>query len=57
MHGHKLETPYVEMRRQIIRSTAPDLSAEVVDRLALETAYMKREQVVHAVNEYLASGR
>ncbi|MGC8783942.1 MAG: class I SAM-dependent methyltransferase [Armatimonadota bacterium] len=57
VHGHKLETPYVEMRRQIIRSTAPNLSAEIVDRLALETAYMKREQVVHAVEEYLTTGK
>lgn len=57
VHGHKLETPYVEMRRQIIRSVAPDLPAPIVDRLAQETAYMKQEQIKQAVNEYLATGR
>lgn len=57
VHGHEIEIPYVEMRRQIIRSVAPDLPAATVDRLAQETAYMKQEQIVHAVNEYLATGK
>ncbi|GIV17979.1 MAG: hypothetical protein KatS3mg022_3414 [Armatimonadota bacterium] len=57
VHGHKLETPYGEMRRQIIRSAAPDLPAQTVDQPAQETAYMKQEQIVHAVNEYLTTGK
>jgi cyclopropane fatty-acyl-phospholipid synthase-like methyltransferase len=57
VHGHRLETPYIEMRRQIIRSTAPDLPPSTVDRLAQETAYMNQEQIVRAVNEYLTTGK
>lgn len=57
VHGHEIEIPYVAMRRQIIRSVAPDLPAPTVDRLAEETAYMKQEQIMHAVNEYLTTGK
>lgn len=57
VHGHKCQKPYVEMRREIIRSVAVDLPEDVVQRLALETAYMTQEQVVQAVNEYLSTGR
>ncbi|MEJ5250687.1 MAG: class I SAM-dependent methyltransferase [Chthonomonadetes bacterium] len=57
VHGHLLRTPYVEMRRQIIRSAAPELSEEIVEQMARRTSYMSRNEVVQAVRHYLASGQ
>ncbi|MCL6476570.1 MAG: class I SAM-dependent methyltransferase [Firmicutes bacterium] len=56
VHGHYLETPYREMRRQIIQATAPQLPEDIVTRIAEGTAYMDRNAVVKAVHHYLATG-
>ncbi|MGQ9488777.1 MAG: class I SAM-dependent methyltransferase, partial [Armatimonadota bacterium] len=34
VHGHVLEVPYIEMRRQIIRASAPHIPDDVVEQMA-----------------------
>lgn len=57
VHRHVLEVPYIEMRRQIIRASAPHLPDDVVEQMARRTSYMHKEEVLQAVKNYLATGQ
>lgn len=57
VHGHVLEVPYIWMRRQIIRSSAPHLPDNVVEQMARRTSYMRKEEVLQSVKDYLATGQ
>lgn len=57
VHGHVLAVPYIEMRRQIIRSAGPDLPDDVVERIAQRTSYLRKEEVLQALKEYLTTGQ
>ena len=57
VHGHVLEVPYIEMRRQIIRSSALHLPNDVVEQIARRTSYMRKEEVLQSVKDYLATGQ
>lgn len=54
---HSLEKPYVEMRAEIVRDTAPELPEDIVSLLARGTSGMVRSQIIEAVEEYRRTGK
>ncbi|MER3474184.1 MAG: hypothetical protein C4335_09165 [Armatimonadota bacterium] len=56
VHGHRVTEPYVEARKRIIQSIAPDLPPATVEQLAQNTFGMVQEQIVEAVRRYQRSG-
>ncbi|MCS6829986.1 MAG: class I SAM-dependent methyltransferase [Armatimonadota bacterium] len=55
VHGHTVSQSYRQIRRNIIAEYFPALSGEEMDELARRTSYMNREQVIEAVQNYLAT--
>lgn len=56
VHGHRVEKPFVEMRREMIRGAFPHLSDEELDMLSRQTAGLWGDEVVHAVRAYVERG-
>lgn len=56
VHGHRVSEPYVETRRWIIRSIAPDLSESAVEQLARNTFGMVKAEIAEAIRKYQQSG-
>ena len=57
IHGHRVEKPFVEMRREMIAGAFPHLSAEERDMLARGTSGLTGQEVLEAVRDYLEAGR
>lgn len=57
IHGHRVEKPFVEMRREIIAGAFPDLSPAELDMLARQTSGLAGEEVLAAVRTYRETGR
>lgn len=57
IHGHRVEKPFVQMRREIIAGAFPDLSPQELDELAKQTAGLAGEEVLTAAREYRETGR
>ncbi len=56
VYGHRVEKPFVEMRREMIAGAFPDLSAEELDMLALQTSGLAGEEVLAAARAYRETG-
>ncbi len=56
VYSHTVKTPYVEMRKEIIRDAVPDLDARAVDDLAANTFRMARGEIVEASRRYVEDG-
>lgn len=56
VYTHTVKTPYIDMRRDIIRSHFPDLDAATVNALAEGTFLMHEPRIVEAVKRFLDTG-
>ncbi len=56
IHGHDAKLPYVESREQILREAFPELSDGDAKDLALNTAYMRKQDVIDAGERFLREG-
>ncbi len=56
VHGHRVTEPYVQMRKRMIQSMAPDLPLDIVEQLAQVTFGMVEVQIAEAVQKYRQTG-
>lgn len=57
LHGHRIEVPYAERRREMIQRALPDASAEELERLAWATFGCHGAGIVEHARAVRASGR
>jgi ubiquinone/menaquinone biosynthesis C-methylase UbiE len=53
IHGHTVRIPYVQDRKRILKESFPSLSDQEVETLALNTAYMNKEQILEVARRYV----
>jgi SAM-dependent methyltransferase len=56
VHGHTVETSFLNKRRAILRRTGPELASDVVDELALKTSGFDAAALQAAAQRYLEKG-
>ena len=57
VHGHRVEKPFVQMRREMIAGAFPALSEAELDQLSRETAGLWGDQVIEAARRYVEAGQ
>jgi SAM-dependent methyltransferase len=57
IYGHRVEKPFVQMRREMIAGAFPQLSPAELDALAAQTSGLWGEQVLAAAGAYVQTGR
>lgn len=56
IHGHNAKLAYVDSREQILQEALPDLPADKAKELAMNTAYMLKQEVIGAGQHFLQTG-
>lgn len=56
IHGHRVEKPFVEMRREMLAGAFPDLPADALDELSRQTTGLWDDEVLAAGSAYVRAG-
>ena len=56
LHGHRVEKPFVEMRREMLADAFPSLSAQELDQLSQRTFGLQGDDVLAAGRTYVEAG-
>ncbi len=56
IHGHRAKLAYVDSREQILQEAFPELAPEKSKELAINTAYMLKQDVIDAGKRFLETG-